>query len=133
MARGVPHDDQKRAAVVAALLAGQSVHEVARDYGVNRASVIAWRRAAGLPGVQPQNQDEIGALVADVLRNLLITVSVLAERSCDEEWFRKQDASDIAVLAGVFTDKSVRILEALESASSGTDMDTLALPGPADG
>lgn len=133
MARGVPHDDQKRAAVVAALLEGQSVSQVSRDYSVSRASVIAWREAAGLKStpVEQEKRDAVGVLVADVLENLLITVSVLAERSRDETWFAKQDAADIAVLSGVYMDKAVRILQALESADDGADMDPALPPGAA--
>jgi transposase-like protein len=130
-----PYDDAKRAAVLAALLQGQSVHQVARDYAVDRATVIRWRDKAGLQRtrVPPEKVDEIGELVNDVLSNLLTTVSVLAERARDEEWFNRQDAADVAVLAGVFTDKSIRILEALESAGaeSGTDVDTAPPPGAA--
>lgn len=136
MARGVPHDDQKRAAVVSALLEGQSVSQVSRDYNVSRASVIAWREAAGLRStpVEQEKRDEIGGLVADALRGYLTAVSVLTSRTHDEAWFNRQDAADVAVLIGVLTDKAVRILEAIESAepadnrtgapvaaSSGTD------------
>jgi transposase-like protein len=133
---GQPYDDQKRAAVLAALLAGQSVSQVARDYSVSRAAVINWRDKSGIrpAPVTQQKADEIGALVSDVLTNLLTTVSVLAEHSRNEEWFNRQDAADVAVLAGVFTDKSIRILEALESAGiaeSGADMDAAAPPGAA--
>lgn len=133
MSRGVPHDDQKRAAVVSALLEGQSVSQVARDYSVSRSSVIAWREAAGLHStpVEPENRDEIGALVAGVLRANLVAVQVLAERTGDEEWFRKQSAADIAVLSGVLTDKAVRILEALEYAVANNDVDTDATPAAA--
>jgi transposase-like protein len=125
-----PYDDQKRAAVLAALLAGQSVHQVARDYAIDRATVIRWRNSAGLgrTRVPPEKVDEIGELVNDVLNNLLTTVSVLAERARNEEWFNRQDAADVAVLAGVFTDKSIRILEALESAGAPADLD--ATPPP---
>ena len=113
------YDDQKRAAVLAALLAGQSVSQIARDYHVSRQAVMQWRDKAGISRtpVLRENQDQIGELVAGVLRANLNAVQVLAERvATEEEWFRKQSAADLAVLSGVLTDKSVRILEALESA-----------------
>jgi hypothetical protein len=133
-----PYDDQKRAAVLAALLAGQSVSQVARDYNVSRASVMDWRDKSGIrpAPVAQKNRDELAELVAGVLHANLHAVQVLAERvATDEEWFRRQDASEIAVLSGVLTDKSVRILEAIESAgygdSEGTDVDPTATPGAA--
>jgi len=116
-----PYDDQKRAAVLAALLEGQSVSQVARDYNVSRAAVINWRDKSGIrpAPVTQEKQDEIGELVAGVLHANLHAVQVLAERiATEQEWFRKQPASDIAVLSGVLTDKAVRILEALESAGA---------------
>ena len=127
---GQPYDDQKRAAVLAALLAGQSVSAVAREYDVSRRAVQLWRDAAGISHapVSQQKYEDIGTLVSDVLTNLLTTVSVLAERSRDEEWFNRQDAADVAVLAGVFTDKSIRILEALESAGQPGDMEPAPPP-----
>jgi len=131
---GQPYDDQKRAAVLAALLAGQSVSSVARDYNVSRAAVINWRDKSGIrpAPVTQQKADEIGLLVGDVLNNLLTTVSVLAERARDEDWFNRQDAADVAVLSGVYMDKAVRILEALESAGGHVvDVEAPALPDPA--
>jgi transposase-like protein len=131
--RGVPHDDQKRAAVVAALLEGQSVSQIARDYSISKSSVIAWREAAGLHStpVEPQKRDEIGALVAGVLRSNLAAVQLLAEHASDPEWFRKHNAADIAVLSGVLTDKAIRILEALESADPPATLDAGVLPDTA--
>jgi transposase-like protein len=133
-----PYDDQKRAAVLAALLAGQSVSQVARDYNVSRGVIINWRDKSGIrpAPVTQEKADEIGELVANVLHANLYAVQVLAERvAAEEEWFRKQSASDLAVLSGVLTDKSVRILEALESASSspepGGDVDAVTPPGAA--
>lgn len=123
------YDDQKRAAVLAALLAGQSVSRVARDYSIDRATVIRWRDKAGLQRtpVPQEKQDEIGELVAGVLVETLGAIQVLARQARNQTWLDKQPASDLAVLYGVFTDKSVRILEALESA--GVDpVDTSASP-----
>ena len=130
-----PYDDQKRAAALAALLAGQSVSQVARDYNVSRQSVMAWRDKAGISvtPVGQQKRDEIGELVSGVLYANLHAIQILAERiATDQDWFTRQDAADIAVLSGVLTDKAVRILEALESAASpdpGTELDAAPPPG----
>lgn len=120
MTSGKRHGDETKAAVIAALLAGQSVSQVARDYSVSRRAVQIWRDSAGVnrPPVSQEKQDEIGELVGNALRSFLVTVSVLSERTHDETWFREQSAADIAVLVGVLTDKAVRILEAVESAGS---------------
>ena len=116
MSRGVPHSDATKGAAMAALLAGQSVHEVAGKYHIARATVRAWRTQANVssPPVHPQKETEWGDLISDALRSYLVTVSVLARRSQDETWFGRQSAESIAVLIGVLTDKAVRILEAAE-------------------
>jgi len=122
------YDDATRSAVLGALLEGQSVSQVARTYNVSRRAVQLWRDAAGhrRSHVSQEKQSDIDELVAGVLEANLHAVQVLAERiATEEEWFRKQPASDIAVLSGVLTDKAVRILEAVPSASS-SDADAAA-------
>lgn len=135
MVRGQAHDDAKRAAVIGALLAGQSIHEVARAYNVSRRTVLDWKRTAGIiTRVPPQKADELGELISGVLRANLRAVQILAERiGTDPDWWRKQQASDLAVLSGVLTDKSIRILEALEAAEPTPEVDATAAPTTEDG
>lgn len=116
MPRGVPHSDETRSAVLAALLAGQSVTQVAAQYELGHATVVAWRDAAGLGStvVQPQKRAELGELIGVYLRETLTTLSVQARFARDEAWLGKQPASEVAVLHGVLTDKAIRILSALE-------------------
>jgi len=116
MARGKAHDPETKAAVLAALLTGQSVSAVAREYHIDRATVIAWRNAAGVGStpVQHEKQAEIGDLLADYLRESLITLAVQARAFRDEAWLKRQPASDLAVLHGVGMDKAIRLLEALD-------------------
>lgn len=116
MARGVPHSDETRSAVLSALLAGQSVTKVAEEFRLSHTTVIAWRDAAGLGSthVEPEKRAEMGELIADYLRETLTTLSVQARFARDETWLGKQPASEVAVLHGVLTDKAIRILSALE-------------------
>ena len=118
MARGVPHGDETKAAVLAALLAGQSINDVAARFHLGKATVSAWRTAAGLDGTYPvrtQNGDELGDLVSAYLRENLITLKAQAAFFRDTEWLRKQSAADLAVLHGVSADKALRIISALQS------------------
>ena len=122
MARGKAHSPETKAAVLAALLAGQSVSAVARDYHLNHATVIAWRDAAGLGStlVQQEKRAEIGDLVSDYLRAVLGTLEVQARIFSDESWLKRQDAADAAVLHGVLTDKAIRLLEALDAGDANS-------------
>lgn len=117
--RGRPHSEETRAAVMAALLAGQGVAEIARAYRLRESTVRTWRgRLAGpeVAAVRAKKGDEFGELLAAYLRQLLTTLSAQAEHARDGAWLEKQDAGELAVLHGVMVDKTLRILEAAERA-----------------
>jgi transposase-like protein len=123
MSSGIPHSDETRAAVLAALLAGQSVHKVADQFQVGRATVQRWRDQAGL-GVgraEPQKQAEIGELVLNHIRSALLALNAQAVLAADPAWLAAQPASELAVLYGVMADKAHRLLAALEPAPEHDD------------
>lgn len=101
---------------MAALLAGQSVSSVAREYKVPKGTVSDWRRRAEAEVVASgptQKRAVIGDLLVDYLETNLRTLREQSEMFRDVEWLREQDASQLAVLHGVIADKTVRLLEAL--------------------
>jgi transposase-like protein len=113
---------ETRAAVVAALLEGQAASKVAADYKLPEGTVKAWasrtrRGASELRSVAPEKRDEIGDLLIQYLRTNLATLKIQSEATFrDPAWLKKQNAADVAVLHGVLTDKTVRMLEALGNA-----------------
>lgn len=125
MAKGIPHSEETRAAVMAALLAGQSTDAVARAYRIPLGTVKGWaaevRRAAGVD-VVGDRRERIGDLILSNLETLLVAVEEIVKSvSADKEWLRQQSASELAVLVGVLSDKAFRILEALpESVEDGS-------------
>lgn len=124
MARGVPHSDETRAAVMAALLAGQSVNAVAQQFHIGKATVSAWNASLGSGGtneVRTQKGDELGELVSGYLRENLTTLKAQSTFFRDEAWLREQPAADLAVLHGVIADKTLRLLSALQA---GEDTDS---------
>lgn len=125
--RGKAHDPELRAAVMTALLSGQSVSAVAREYRVSRSTVTLWRDTAGLGStpVRQEKRAEIGDLLSDYLRKVLGTLAIQADTFSDTAWLRRQDASEAAVLHGVLCDKAVRLLEALDPGEP-TDADPSA-------
>jgi transposase-like protein len=108
---GSEHPEQVKAAVMAALLAGQSLAEVSREYKVPKSTVCRWKKE-GVPLDGPQKKD-VGILLLDYLETNLETLRTQAEVFRDRDWLLKQSASEVAVLHGVMTDKAVRLLEAL--------------------
>lgn len=116
MAKQRVYNDETKAAVMAALLAGQSVSSVAREYKIPKGTVSDWKRkAAGeASGAKPtQKRAAIGDLLVDYLETNLHTLKEQSRLFSDHEWLRGQDASQLAVLHGVVADKTVRLLEAL--------------------
>lgn len=122
--RGKPHSDETRAQVIAALLAGQGVNEVAEAYKIDKSVVSRWRSAlpeSELQQVATKKRDEIGDLLTDYLREVLTTLQVQAQHARDTAWLKGQSASEVAVLHGVLCDKGIRILEAAELAAGEPD------------
>jgi transposase-like protein len=113
------HSEETRAAVLAALLAGQGVSEVARQYNLDPSVVSRWRAKIPMQQLQivaTKRTEDFSELLADYLREALVTLKVHMEFVRDTEWLKKQSASDIAVLDGVITDKALRLLEAAQAA-----------------
>ncbi len=109
------YSEETKAAVMAALLSGQSVNQVAAQYQLPKGTVSSWRARAE---VRPQvasdaQQKEMGELLLDYLRETLTTLKEQAVHFRNLEWLEKQSASELAVLHGVQTDKAIRLLEAL--------------------
>jgi hypothetical protein len=117
MARGKQHDDQTRAQVIAALLAGQSISQVAGEYKLPDSTVRGWANGIGdeLAKVRDKKREQFGDLIGDYLKESLTTLSVQQEHFRDKTWLQKQPAEALAVLHGVTADKAIRILEALET------------------
>lgn len=103
------HSAETRAAVMAALLEGQSVSEVAQKYNVPEKTIGRWRRDSK----NGHLKRDVSELLFEFLTEALVTAKVLAVTVRDEKWIKKQGASEVAVLYGVNLDKIVRLLEAL--------------------
>ena len=73
----------------------------------------SWRaRSSTVAGVDPQKKAEIGDLLLSYLRANLAALEAQAEQFADKAWLKGQDASELAVLHGVMTDKAIRLMEA---------------------
>ena len=114
MAKG--HSDETKAAVMAALLEGQSISQCAEEYDIPRSTVGNWSaklNKAGVPDIPDTKKEQIGDLLIKYLRANLATLEAQAEMFRDRKWLEKQGAAEAATLHGVMTDKAVRLLEAL--------------------
>ena len=109
------YSDELKAAVMSALLSGQSVAQVARDYNLPYKTVWSWKSTSLVGNFSEQKRAVIGDLVIDYLTTLLETLRVQQEFFRDPNWLKLQGASELAVLHGVSADKGFRLLEALSS------------------
>ena len=113
------YSDEVKAAVMAALLAGQSVSQTAKEYGIPKGTVSGWRaHLNGVAKVTTQKKERIGELLVEYLNENLITLKAQAVFSRSEKWLNKQTAAELAVLHGVMNDKSRSLLEALSNAAN---------------
>lgn len=116
MSKNRSYSDETKAAVMAALLEGQSVSSVAREYKIPKGTVSNWKRKAKeeAGGVQADRtqKKEIGDLLIDYLQANLKALRAQAEVFTDPVWLSKQGAAEAATLHGVMTDKAVRLIEA---------------------
>jgi len=105
--------DEKKAAVMAALLEGQSVRSVASKFNVPRSTVGQWRKDLAEPIIDEGQQRELGTLLHEYLTETVLTLIAQTKALRNTEYLLKQGASENAVLHGVMVDKAVRLLEAL--------------------
>lgn len=126
------YPEEVKAQAMAALMTGQSVSSVAREYELPKGTVSRWKgeayevidegNADGSAIVRTQNvheeNEDVGSLLLTYLRSNLRALTVQAEVFADPQWLRGQEASQLAVLHGVMTDKAVRLLEAMSGASN---------------
>lgn len=112
------YDESTKAAVMAALLAGQSVEEIAKKYKVPENTLKSWKSRQGgnsVATVATHKKEHIGDLLIDYLSEALITLKAQVVIFRNENWLKTQSAQELAVLHGVVTDKAIRLLEALQS------------------
>lgn len=117
------YTNEVKAAAMAALLEGQGVSAVAANYKLPVGTVKSWK--AELTGSRSQEllaPDEKATIGDRIMRYLHASLETLYAQQAvfaDPEWLEKQDAHELAILHGVLTDKTIRILEALGNASGG--------------
>jgi hypothetical protein len=108
------YTDAERAGAVARVVAGESVHAVARSVGAQPSTVRAWRARAG---GDPQKTDpDYRALVLHYLQESLAAGERVLGQTRNQAWLDKQPAGELAVFLGVVLDKVVRLLDGLAAA-----------------
>lgn len=130
---------EEKAAVLAALMAGQSVSEVAAKYNLPKGTVSSWKNRDMQPvahsaAVSATDATQKHRMIGDRLHELVLEnlsgLIAVAKLLADTEWLKKQGAAELATLAGVTCDKTVRILEAMAGSPTAPAVEEAA-PAPA--
>jgi transposase-like protein len=108
------HSDETRAAIMAALLAGQGVVETAKEFKVPKQTVSDMKAKLDERLGQSGLKKDIATQVLELLEIKLNALKAIAQSISRSEYIQKQPASEVAVLYGVLADKAFRILSALE-------------------
>src|SRR3954471_4679436 len=107
------HPPEMKAAVLAALLTGQRVGEVAEKYKLPQTTVSEWNKQAKALLTNAIRSEkaplDVDAGLSKYLEAALAAITVQVEHSTDRAWLREQDASSFAVLHGVMVDKIIRL------------------------
>lgn len=127
------YSDETKGAVMAALLTGQSVSSVAREYNIPKGTVAYWRATVQQIPTQKADPGQIGALLLDYVHAALDTLTKQMHVFSDEAWLKRQPASEVAVLHGVIADKTIRLLEGLADSAESQDDDMDATARTPDG
>ena len=120
------YSPEVKAAVMAALIEGQTIRQVSREHGVPKTTVARWGEEAtgiiaGVPSVPDTKKEKIGGLLIDLLIAKLESQIALAKHTTDKTWLAKQEASALALLIGVSDDKLIRYLEKFEDGRSSSE------------
>lgn len=128
MTRGVPHSDELRAQVIAAMVAGDSVSGVARRFGIDKSIVSRWAADATVATTpRARTREELGELIYDAVAATLRSLIARADATGSANWIQKQSAADLAQLAATDWDRIIRMVAGFRP------VETPALePGPAD-
>lgn len=126
------YSDETKAQVFAALLTGQSVRYVAKEFGIPVGTIKAWKsyRANGhnMAVVTTEKKQAIGDLILIYLNELFITLHAQMKVFANEEWLKQQSAGEVAILHGVIADKGIRLLEALADKGEDSPLDDRPYP-----
>lgn len=115
------YDETTKSAVMAALLEGQSVSSIARDYDIPKGTVSSWKKTA-LAGVGEKATQKdtsiIGDLLIELLEKNIRSLIAMSEVAADKEWLKGQDAAEFGTMFGIKHDKAVRLIEALNQSDA---------------
>lgn len=115
MARGQAHSDETRAAVIAALLTGEGVSEVARRMKLPRQTVSEIKMVIAperLGQVRTEKAARMESMLVNYLQSNVAALTAICDVTKDASYLKRQPASEIAALHAELATRAFRLLEA---------------------
>lgn len=112
MTRGVAHSAELRAEAVAAVLAGTTIAQAARQYGLSKQTLSRWVGLDGTNGTDSHARD-LGELILELIADHITTIQAQLQATTRPEWLEKQPAAELAQLVAVERDTVLRLLAGL--------------------
>lgn len=129
MARGVAHSAELRAQVVAAVLAGMTLAEAAKNFGLAKRTVANWVGTDGT-GQREEALIAIEDLLLDLVAEHAHTLRAELQAAASPAWLEKQSAADLAQLVVAQRDTLIRLLAGFRPVRADDDAEPAALDGP---
>ena len=112
------YSDEVKAQAMAALLAGQSINAVSRQYNIPKGTIGSWKdRDIDNVAKNATQKESLDNLLFSYVEESIKTLKAQVIIFRDESWIKRQSASELAILHGVITDKAIRLLEAAAQAN----------------
>lgn len=115
------YSDDFKAEVMAALLAGQSVTDVSKEYEVPRGTVAGWSsklNEAGVPTVSNTKKEEFGERLLQLANTIIDAQLSMLQVMAEKDYLRQQDLAQLATAMGITNDKLDRLMMRFSNASA---------------
>ena len=119
-----PIAEDVKAQIIAALLAGGAVNEVARKYRLDKSTVSRIRAGLSpeaLQQVATEKRVRIDDILLECMQSNLEALKRIADASSERDYIRDQPAESVAVLYGQIAGVTIRLLEAASAAGVGDE------------
>jgi transposase-like protein len=126
MTRGVAHPVDLRAEVVAAVLAGTTIAQAARQYGLSKQTVSRWVGLDGTNGTDSAR--DLGELILELVADHIAAIQAQLQAASRPEWLEKQPAAELAQLLGTERDTVLRLLAGLRPVDDQPALEPAAPP-----
>jgi transposase-like protein len=130
MSRGVAHPPEFRAQVLAAILAGMSIVEAARAFGVSKSLVSEWASSDAavrtLRTTRERTPEALEAMLFDLVAEHVTTIRAQLQAAASSAYVQGQTAGDLAALLGAERDTLIRLLAGFRPVEQQQPGSTLA-------